>query len=215
VLHGIGSILPDASYGSHLFAGRQLPSLQQLIFAGDPDAGNDYEREGEFYPFLDDVGVARLAACCPALQRLLVPECLAHGVRLTPLLQLTALTELVLAGRQIDDELIAQQLVMFTRLKSLRVPCGWGLTDAGVKQLTALTGLSQLSLSECNVSAEMQDDPDFDDGDIHIVNLPVRVRPATATWHAACLWDFMASLLLQVQPCSSTLIWFAWISYMF
>jgi hypothetical protein len=177
-------MMPDEGYARHLFAGGQLPLLQQLIFLGDEDAEDDLLdlEGGQIEPFLDDICIARMAACCPELQRLLMPHCLIAGVQLTPLLQLTALTELVLAGDQIDDQFVQEQLLMLTRPQALRISDSEYLTDTGLGQLTALTGLSRLAVWHCELSYEMSEDLA---GCLLLSNKQVHAWPGSALAHVA------------------------------
>jgi hypothetical protein len=156
-------MLPNAGYGCHLFAGRQLPALQHLLFGWEEEAGEEDPEDVEDLPaaFLDDAGIANLAAACPALRSLLLPGCVTADAELAPLLQLTALTELALAGDEIHDEFVEQQVALLTRLKHLRVHLASELTDAGVVHLTALTRLQHLGLYECDISEGMSD-PDWE-----------------------------------------------------
>jgi hypothetical protein len=124
VLRATNSMLPNASYGCHIFPpGRQLPALQQFMIGADPTAGDDLADEPEDLPlaFLEDLSLSRMAASCPALEVLVLPGCLEFDVPLTPLLQLTALTDLFIGGEEIDDTLVEQQLAMLTGLRSLQV----------------------------------------------------------------------------------------------
>ncbi|WIA32831.1 hypothetical protein OEZ86_006009 [Tetradesmus obliquus] len=136
VLRSTASMLHDPRYGCHLFAGRQLPRLQQLVFGWDPTAGDEpVEEEDDLPPpFLDEAALQAMTACCPALRRLLLPGCVTEDAQLAPLLQLTALTAL--------------------------------LTDEGVGQLTALTGLRSLLMRDCGISKELGD-PD-DEGTLNL-----------------------------------------------
>jgi hypothetical protein len=159
VLRNTGSMLPDARYGSHMFAGRQLPSLRHLCFGWDSEAGDDEATEADDLPaaFLDDAGLLSLAICCPALRKLQLPGCLINEVQLAPLLQLTALTMLLLAGNEIDDDCAAQQLTLLTDLKDLEVLLSSELTDVGVAHLTVLTKLRRLAVCDCDISEGMSD----------------------------------------------------------
>jgi hypothetical protein len=103
-------------------------------------------------------------------------------VQLTPLLQLTALTELVLAGDQIDDQFVQEQLLMLTRLKALRISDSEYLTDTGLGQLTALTGLSRLAVWHCELSYEMSDDLA---GSLLLSNKQVHAWPSSVLVHVA------------------------------
>ncbi|WIA32829.1 hypothetical protein OEZ86_006007 [Tetradesmus obliquus] len=152
-------MLPDARYGCPLFAGRHLPRLQQLAFGWDPEAGEDPVEDADDLPppFLDSEAMQAMVGCCPALHTLLAPGCVTNDAQLAPLLQLTALSELFLAGDEIDDEFAEQQLTLLGGLRHLHVYYAAELTDEGVGQLTALTGLRSLSLYDCGINEGMQD----------------------------------------------------------
>jgi hypothetical protein len=155
VLRDTRSMLPNPSYGSHIFPpGRQLPVLRQLMFGWDLPAGEDIAAQPEELPpsIFEDLSISRMAASCPALEVLLLPGCLTFDVELGPLAQLTDLTELLLAGEEIQDVLVAEQVVMLTGLKSLQIHFSPELTDAGVLRLTALTKLQSLFLFDCGIS---------------------------------------------------------------
>jgi len=89
----------------------------------------------------------RLVSSCSALQELSL--CCSEGLQLTPLLQLTALTSLWLAGVTADST--AASLVQLSALQGLQDllvmdPCR--IDDDVVGSLTALTGLTSLGLSD-------------------------------------------------------------------
>ncbi|WIA12676.1 hypothetical protein OEZ85_006317 [Tetradesmus obliquus] len=157
VLRGTARMLPDARYGCHLFAGRQLPQLQQLALGWDPEAADDPVEDADDLPppFLDSEAMQAMAGCCPALHTLLAPGCVTEDAQLAPLLQLTALSALFLAGDEIDDDFAEQQLALLVGLKELRVNLASELTDVGVAHLTALTGLHSLILEDCSISEDM------------------------------------------------------------
>jgi hypothetical protein len=184
-------MLPDKIYGCHLFVGRQLPGLKQICIGREPDEDDEWPEVHGDLPdtLLDDVGVARMAACCPAIERLVLPGCLVERVQLAPLLQLTALTELFLAGDEITDEFAVEQLATLTRLEQLSVSLTEFLTDFGVKHLTALTRLSRLSLKAVHTSAGMSILSE-DQGYMHLMNLPVGVSPSLQQHQGLlyCVW---------------------------
>jgi hypothetical protein len=96
-------MLPDARYGCELFAGGLLPSLKHLVLGADPAAGD--QLEDQMPPaFLDDLGLVRMVASCLQLQHLVMPGCIADGAQLVPLLLLIGLTNICLAGDEIDDD---------------------------------------------------------------------------------------------------------------
>jgi hypothetical protein len=160
VLRDTHSMLPNPSYGCHIFPpGRQLPALCEFIFGWDVPAGDVMAAQPEELPppIFEHLSITRMAASCPALEVLLLPGCLTQDVQLAPLLQLTALTDLLLAGEEIDDALVSDQLVMLTGLESLQIHLSPELTDTGVLSLTALTELQSLFLFKCGISEELSE----------------------------------------------------------
>jgi hypothetical protein len=87
----------------------------------------------------------QLCSCCPAVQDLRFALCTdASPTALQPLLQLSALTQLVVYRVGAAGVLgVAAQLTGLKRLELRDIPC---VSDPAVLQLTALTGLRQLSL---------------------------------------------------------------------
>jgi len=89
----------------------------------------------------------RLVSSCSNLQTLSL--CCSEGMQLTPLLQLTALTQLWVAG--VTNNSTVASLVQLSALQGLQElfvidPCSF--TDDAVRSLTALTQLTRLGLSD-------------------------------------------------------------------
>jgi len=91
----------------------------------------------------------RLVSSCSSLQELSL--CCSPGLQVTALLQLTALTNLWLAGATEDSTASISQLSVLHGLKRLAItdPCSLADDDA-VWFLTALTQLTYLALSNSN-----------------------------------------------------------------
>jgi hypothetical protein len=159
-------MMPLLPYGSlrHVFAaGRQLLMVQQLVL-GVPDEVWEWSEDG-LTDFGGHVGqleylfgpgdVGRLVACFPALQRLAFAGLVEPGVEMSPLLQLTALTELSVGGEVVDDDDVASSvLAQLTGLQRLDLHCT-GVSDKGLLQLIALTALTRLSASFCRFSSRV------------------------------------------------------------
>lgn len=148
----------------HMFpANRQLPLLKTLIISPD---GDDYDEDhAQQVCCLDAADLASIARCCQGLQEV----CIAHavvggGADVTALLQLPASCQSLRVGGVGFGDAAAAVLAQLTQLQSL---C-WGaplLTDVGLQELTALTGLQHLLVCNCeSLSEELLDDS----GDVYV-----------------------------------------------
>lgn len=138
-----GVLLVDGALQYMLPAGRQLPHLQRLYVEG-PD---DDDGSGAFMSRQD---LACIINDCPALQDLSIGSAMQPGADLSPLLQLpSSCLQLCIGGVAFSDAAAAVvgQLTQLTDLVVSRSP---ELTDAGVKQLTALTALNELAVQDCD-----------------------------------------------------------------
>jgi hypothetical protein len=163
-----GALLPPGSVQHEFAAGRQLPQLKQLLL-GLPDDKWTYHDDcmvsNMFNPLQPCVGsddVRRVASCCPALQQLWLAGVLRPGTDLSPLLQLQQLTCLVTGGAAINDAAAGSVLAKLHGLRRLQLYCCKQLTDKGLLQLAALTGLTTLWAWECGISDELCKDGVFD-----------------------------------------------------
>lgn len=122
----------------HLFAtGQQLPRLHTLDMRGS------YHMPSPEADLLQPADLARLAGCCPALQKLHVLDAVQPGATLTALQQLQQLQELRISG--LTNETI-QQVAQLTGLTSLTVWSG-SVDVAGWRHISSLQSLHIL---ECH-----------------------------------------------------------------
>lgn len=138
-----GQAFPPGA-AEHIFpAGRQLPCLQHLDLSS-----LDNEEEQEFC--LNGEDLARIVACCPSLQHLNITNALEPGADVSMLLQLPAsCTSLDIGGAAFTDA-AAPVLAQLTQLRELAWTDSPGVSDQGIKQLTALRRLDTLLLMECS-----------------------------------------------------------------
>jgi hypothetical protein len=147
----------------HMFAaGRQLPQLKQLVL-GVLEEVWEWSEDGlaefggcvgDMPAVLADGDVGRPVSCCPALERLAFAGVVPVNADMSPLRQLTALTELVVGGEVVDDDVASSVLAQLTRLQRLDVHCAL-MEDQGLLALTALTRLTRLAASYCSFSKEV------------------------------------------------------------
>jgi len=154
----------------------------------------------------------RLVSSCSHLQKLSL--CCSPGLQLTPLLQLTALTSLWLAGVTADSTVTS--LVQLSALQGLRVltvmnTCRF--TDDAVRSLTALTQLTRLRLSDREgvFSTTMhqqllqhfsQEELDERTCTCHIINNTVGSSwPAVMLVQCSDLAGATCDMLCQTMPC--------------
>jgi hypothetical protein len=143
----------------HAFpAGRVLPHLTQLTLQGIlSSVPEPIEGTGGRPGFMSAQHLRDVVAACPGLVELHICNAVASD-DLTPLLQLpSSVASLQLAGSALGDG-AAAAVARLTQLKSLEWDSSDHLTDAGLEQLTALTGLTHLQMF-CNygLSAQVTD----------------------------------------------------------
>lgn len=139
--------LPRGALQQLLPSGLQLPGLRVLRLQGGDGVSEEQ--------CLDSDDVICIAASCPGLTELTLHGVVSLNVSLAPLLALQpSLQALSVAGAAFGDA-AAGVVTQLTGLQSL----DWsnsGLTDGGLRQLTALTGLTRLRLKSCkDVSREI------------------------------------------------------------
>jgi hypothetical protein len=164
---GAGILAPGC--GEYMFAAdRQLPSLKQLILGVPYSVWEGLEGPFHYADQVDGVSavlgigdVARLAACCPALQQLIIAGVVQPNVDMRPLSQLTALTHLCIGGDAVDYGVTSSALGQLTGLKTLEIYASPGLDDLGVLQLTALTGLTRLVAVYCGTSEGLSEEDGY------------------------------------------------------
>jgi hypothetical protein len=128
----------------HIFAAhRPLPGLIQLHIGKDHDA--------EATPLAADVA-GLLVACCPSLQQLRLTGGLQLGAELGPLQGLADLTGLTVGGPGVDDCAVKTVLAQMQGLRRLELDSARGVTDVGLRSLTALLGLTTLNATGCNLT---------------------------------------------------------------
>jgi hypothetical protein len=145
--------------GQHMFAAGRLPSLKQLVLGVPYAVWEGCERLSDYADQVADVSavlgsgdVARLVACCPALEQLMIAGVVQDEADLRSLSQLTALTQLCIGGDAIDSGMASNALAQLTGLKTLEVYASPGLNDLGLLELTALTSLTRLVAVYCGIS---------------------------------------------------------------
>lgn len=136
VLEAESDKLLPAGALSHMFsAGRQLP-LQYVSFSCVDG------------PCLTGKDLRSLLRGCPKLKSLWLSNCMQSGSS-KALLQLPpSLQCLSVCGKAFGDK-AAAVVCQLTQLKELEWGCS-RLTDAGLERLTALTGLSRLTFTDCS-----------------------------------------------------------------
>ncbi|KAF8062024.1 PAT11 [Scenedesmus sp. PABB004] len=120
---------------------------------------------GPFGPVLGAAELARIAGCCPGLQELSLlgapkPE---ERQGLRALLQLSALTLLVLGGESVDDGVARSVLARLTGLRELSVLASEQLSPRGIVRLTALTALTRLHVESESLARDLGPSSDPDD----------------------------------------------------
>jgi hypothetical protein len=152
--------------GQHLFPGRQLPHLTELVLGVPCNARHDIDYSDDDLaamvremPQPLGVGdVSRLVACCPALRMLWIAGLVQPWVDMSPLLQLTQLYDLCIGGEVVDNNVATKVLAQMPQLEHLQVFCAPQLTDTGVLALVALTNVVKLVACETGCSGEMSED---------------------------------------------------------
>jgi hypothetical protein len=141
---------------THLFApGRIYPGLQELqLIAGGDDGYTGAEDYADLPQLFGPEGMSRLVAACPNLQSLWIPGVVQPGVDMSPLLQLTGLTKLGLAGEAVNDNMSHNVLRRLAGLQHLDLSYAEGLTDVGLLALTSRRQLTQLQTQCCGIAAQ-------------------------------------------------------------
>jgi hypothetical protein len=181
--------------GQHLFAAeRQLPQLKQLVLGVPPLT---WERMGcvEGYAHrvswvgncLGDDSLPGLVSCCPGLEQLCIAGLVEPGVDMSPLLQLTALTELYVGGGVVDDNMAGSVLARLSSLQSLGVFVAKKFTDCGLLKLTSLKQLTRLVIAGCKISRKVSrdlagDNPVYDYIDGEFLELQQQVCCVMYVW---------------------------------
>lgn len=168
--------LPQGALQHLLSSGVQLPELRVLRLQGG-DSVSEEQCLGA-----DDT--QRIAESCPGLTELTLSGVVSLSVSLAPLLALQRSPQaLSVAGAAFGDG-AAGVIAQLTGLRSLQWSNG-SLTDSGLRQLTALTGLTRLRVKSCKgVSKEILPPDEW-------YKASQLVLEATSThvgWLAACCW---------------------------
>lgn len=124
------------------FAGRQLPHLKQLtVEVGMDDSHSTWCLRGQ--------DLRKLATCCTALEQLVLNEVVRGAADVSGLVKLPAsCTSLMVSGRAFKDAAVPA-LRQLTQLQALWFHFPAELSDVGLQQLTALTGLTRLVMNDC------------------------------------------------------------------
>jgi hypothetical protein len=125
-----------ADAGRHMFPeGRQLPQLHTLCmdYDGSPECVFD---ERESFP--------RFISACPALRSMRLARIVSQGAGLEELLHVSTLR--ALCFWRVSNTEVMQSVAEMTQLQELTLLGATFLSDAGALQLTALTGLTRLTI---------------------------------------------------------------------
>ena len=133
-----GLWLPRASWAYIFPPGRRLLQLQKFELCFSNAGGVDTA-------LLDCSAFEHLVDCCPAIQELSFQNLslFEQDVSLAPLLRLQQLARLE-CPHVVDGAASVGVLARLSFLRNLRLYASAGLTDVGLLQLTALTGLQEL-----------------------------------------------------------------------
>lgn len=144
--------LPDGAV-RHMFPhGRRL-QLRQLLLLPSRGAHGPPPPYDDSSACMTGAELRRVASSCSELQQLSIAGAVYPG-DMSGLLQLPAsCTELCIGGRAMSNAVVpvVRQLTQLHELQWFDSP---GLTDVGVEQLTALTGLRVLDVRQCNGLSE-------------------------------------------------------------
>jgi hypothetical protein len=146
-------VLPEGAW-QHVFpAGRRLPQLRELHALHAPD--------------MSASDAARLAACCPSLESLEAE--LQPGADLQPLVQMSALTQLVISG--VTDTTATGFQHATPRLRALTINPPHAFTHEALWHLVPLRQLTALFVES------IEHDSDGEDGDFEglVVSVCTRV----------------------------------------
>lgn len=140
--------LPEGA-AQHIFPpGRQLLQLHTLHLTG---LGSTFED----HTWLDGADVGRLISACPRLEDLCLANALCEDADVSVLLQLPqCCSSLTIAGAAFNDAAV-RVIVELTSLKELCWRDSPALSDVGLQQLSALTALTQVEVSNCGLSANV------------------------------------------------------------
>uniref|UniRef100_A0A383WDB7 Uncharacterized protein n=1 Tax=Tetradesmus obliquus TaxID=3088 RepID=A0A383WDB7_TETOB len=165
--HVGGAGMLRAGCDQHMFAaGRQLPQLKQLVL-GAPASFWDWAGTSDQYamrvkgvgPCLGEGSLSRLVSCCPGPEQLWIAGLMQPGAavynNMKPLLRLTALRELCVGGRAVNDDVACFVLARLSSLQRLGVFAAGNFTDEGLRALTRLQQLQHLEVVGCGISAEV------------------------------------------------------------
>jgi hypothetical protein len=168
--------LPQGALQHLLSNGVQLPELRVLRLQGG-DGVSEEQCLGA-----DDT--QRIAESCPGLTELTLSGVVSLSVSLAPLLALQpSLQALSVAGAAFGDG-AAGVIAQLTGLRSLEWSNGT-LTDSGLRQLTALTGLTRLRVKSCKgVSNEILPPDEW----YKASQLVLEATSPQVCWLAACCW---------------------------
>jgi hypothetical protein len=137
------TILADGA-AQYMFAeGKQLPHLKILHFGLDDYDGSDLPLP------IGKGDLARIAAACPSLEQLWAESGIQPTADLAELALLTSVTQLRVAGWDLDARELSAALTNMTQLVDLQVEY---VDDFGTLQLAALTQLTGLRLVYVQVS---------------------------------------------------------------
>ncbi|KAF6259703.1 hypothetical protein COO60DRAFT_1460004 [Scenedesmus sp. NREL 46B-D3] len=201
-VHGLADayMLPAGCAAQLLAPGRAFTCMRELTLANCQDGGQLYEQLIEGMPHLFGPGdIGRLAACCPNLEVLCIPGAVQSGLDMRPLLQLTGLTQLALAGAAVTDDLAAAVLRRLKRLQILDVAFAEGLTDVGLLALTSLRQLTSLQISDCGIMAQ----------ELHYFHADVDLTAAqsrTSQRHPLDVWQQLLHLCITSETCCPRIV---------
>jgi hypothetical protein len=184
-----GIKLPRSAWAHLVPHGRQLPHLPdfKLCFVDDPGV------------YLDSCALEQMAACCPAIRRLNFERMSLFkcDVSLAPLRLLGQLVDLE-CPYIVDGDASVGALACITSLTRLHGRASTALSDYGLLQLTALTGLQDMTVEARkyqrgrNLSITTPPGPGWDWGDNPYIVFKVSTLQAAKMRHAVYLWRFAA-----------------------
>jgi hypothetical protein len=150
-LGGSPPLLPGSVQDMFKAADGQQLQLQHLTISSEEDDWCVYAND-----------LLAIGTSCPALCTLDLSGAIDPSTDLSPLTQFTACRQLTLAGEAINDA-AASVVAQLTALVSLRLYSCPELTDLGLAELTALTQLTRLIVTDCD-QIDCLDDEDEEDG---------------------------------------------------
>ncbi|WIA17849.1 hypothetical protein OEZ85_009355 [Tetradesmus obliquus] len=137
------------AYGAaqYMFAaGKQLPKLKQLHLGS---YAIRWAADNEPLKPFGEGDIARLAAACPALEHFQAIGAIQGAADIGSLAQLTAVTQMVIGGVEVDGSQLAAALLQLQQLRELEITGTPSFGAADLVRLTRLTNLRRLAVDAC------------------------------------------------------------------